>query len=263
MLRTVEHYGEFKEAFASKFSTFLGSNPAFRDLSYDLFVSGTAYVVGGFLRDIINQRESRDLDIMIALPHEEILKSLQRTGVSYSVNRMAGVKLNLSGVSVDLWSIDNNWAFRNNLVKQNEDYILENIADGCFYNYDALVINVHKRNNLSVNNYNKCVRTNTLDIIQKNRNYKLLNPTIEANILRAFYLKSKHNLGFSKNCSRYLVSRIHHLRDKHGTELAPLLKSRDKYPKYQNKLSEVEIQRFILQTIHENGSNEEQGHLEF
>lgn len=263
MLRPVEQYGEFKEAFASKFSSFLARNHAFRDLSYDLFVSGTAYVVGGFLRDIANQRESRDLDIMIAMPHDKILNSLQRTQVKYSVNRLSGIKLDLSGVSVDLWSIDNNWAFRNNLVKQNEDNILENIADGCFYNYDALVINVHKRNNLSVSNYNKCVRTNELDIIQKNTNYKLLNPTIEANILRAFYLKSMHNLDFSKNCSRYLASRIYHLRDKHGTELNPLLNVRDKYQKYQEELSEVQLKQFVYQTIQENSLNHGQRNLEF
>jgi len=240
MLRVVEDINQYKELFARKFQIVLADNPKFRSFIYEAFIYGTAYVVGGYLRDILMHKESRDIDIILTIPNNKIIEILKNSHLEFNINRLSGIKIKLNKIDADIWSIDNNWAFANNLVKRNDDYILKNIANGSFYNYDSLVLNVHSRN-FNFNNYNDFVKTKTLDIIQKLDSYKLLNPTIEANILRAFYLRKVFNIDYSNNCNNYLISRIGFLKDKYGSTVDRLLELKKKYVKYDSIINKKDI----------------------
>lgn len=244
MLRIVENINQYKELFAQKFQTVLAENPRFRAFIYEVFVFGTAYVVGGYLRDILMNKESRDIDVIFTIPKNRIIEVLENSHLEFKINRLSGIKIKLNNIDADIWSIDNNWAFINNLVKRNDDYILRNIANGSFYNYDSLVLNVHTKN-FNFNNYNDFVKNKTLDIIQKVDSYKLLNPTIEANILRAFYLRKLFNIDYSENCNNYLISRIGFLKDKYGKPVDRLLEFKKKYEKYDSFINKKDI----LETI--------------
>lgn len=240
MLEKIKDYNKFKADFVSKFQFTLSENVKLQDLLYELFIFGTAYIVGGFLRDISTNSQSRDLDIIIDLPYNQLIKIVHSSKVGYETNRMNGLKIRLKNLDVDIWSIDDNWAFKNNLVVRNDDNILLSIAKGCFYNYDSLVINVHT-NNLITFGYNNFVKTRTLDINQKNKYYQFLNPTIEANILRAFYLKKLYQISYSENCTNYLVSRISYLNDKYSDSTERLLNFVKMYTKYDKILDKKVI----------------------
>jgi hypothetical protein len=250
MLSQITDYNHFKDKFTSKFRTVLSKNLEFQFFIFDLLTKGTAYVVGGFLRDLSIGQDSRDLDIIFHLPNIDILMAIKSSNLKYSINRFDGIKVFLQDFEVDLWSIEHNWAFKNNIVTINEDDILESIVNGCFYNYDALAINIFT-NNINVRHYNNMVKNNTLDIIQKNDLYKKLNPTIEANILRAFYLHSKFGVIFSNNCKSYLKSRIGYLEDLHGSSFRRLCEFKNKYPKYKS-LTDKSILDLIFYCINEN-----------
>ena len=209
----------------------------------DLLTHGTAYVVGGFIRDSINNKKSRDLDMITSIPHSQLNELLESSKLKYTVNRMLGIKINLNNFEVDIWSIDNNWAFRDSVVKRNDDYILDNISDGCFYNYDGLVINIHT-NNFRCNHYNDFVKNRKLDIIQKNDTYKSKNPTIEANILRAIYLNEIYGVDITPNCMSYLVKMISNISENYSIE-ERLNLYLNKYEKYNKALS-IE---YVLETI--------------
>lgn len=144
--------------------------------------------------------------------------------------------------------LDTNWSFRNNLIKRNEQNIVDNIASGSFYNFDSLVINVHTLE-LCVKYYNQCIENNLLEINRKNTNYKKLNPTIEANIIRAFFLKEKFDFDFSVDCGNYLISRIKHLKDNHDSAISRLIEIKKQYKKYDDVLEDDALKRHIVNLL--------------
>lgn len=242
-------YNKLKRDFNLKINGILDHNISFRHLLYEIFMHGSAYVVGGFLRDLINKKDSRDLDIIIDLNHELLISIIEKSGIQFIINRHKGIKLLLDNLQVDMWSIENNWAFKTKLVKLNDDNKLESIAKGCFYNYDALVINLNsKKQKLNVKFYADFVDKKELDILQSNPQYKILNPTNEANILRAFYLKLTFNINYSGNTKRYLFNKLGQVRDSDKDPAVVLMETREKYPKYQ-VLTEATIREYINQVI--------------
>jgi hypothetical protein len=237
-------YNHIKSQFKLHFSSELDSNPELKFLLYEIFVYGSAYIVGGYFRDFLNSKKSRDLDIIIDLDNDRLLEIVRKSNAQYTINRHKGIKLQFKNIVVDMWSIENNWAFKNELVKLNEKDKLNSIAKGCFYNYDSLVINLHTFN-LNIQNYNDYFENRKLDILLKSPIYKNLNPTIEANILRAFYLKKTQNIQFSSNTKKYLIDKIGQMKDNGFEPLKALEKTKQNYDKYQSSLNNTDILFFI------------------
>lgn len=258
MLPKLDENFNLKDKFQTKFQEILTSNIDFREFLYEIFVEGTAYVVGGFLRDILLNKQSRDLDMIVSLPFKKTAEILNSSKLNYQTNRLNGFKIILLDFEVDLWCLENNWAFKENLVVQNDDNILESISNGCFYNYDSLVINIHT-NNLNIRHFKEFLETKKLDIIQKNKKYKELSPTIEGNILRAFYLRKLYNIDYTSNCNEYLLSRIGYLNDLFPSAIERLIKSKIKYPKYDETLDE----NYIYECVNYCKNNSHQKSLEF
>lgn len=263
MLNIIEDKILFKKLFATRFREVLKEHPDFYEFIMNLLVYGTAYVVGGFVRDSINDKKSRDLDMIVSISHNQLEELLKISELKYSINRMLGIKIKLNDFEVDIWSIDNNWAFRDSVVKRNEDHILDNISDGCFYNYDGLVINIHT-NNFRANHYNDFVKNRRLDIIQKSKDYKSKNPTVEANILRAIYLNALYGVDITPNCMSYLVKMISNVSENYN------LKNRlnlylNKYEKYNKVLSIEDVMDTIklIKYIHTNRKKPGQFNIDF
>lgn len=240
---------DIKKAFQIKFRHLLDEEPVLKELIFNVFVYGTAYVVGGYFRDLLNSKTSRDIDIIIDLDNVSLLDIVTSLKSNYAVNRHGGIKLQLQNTDVDLWSLEKNWAFKNKLVKLNENDKLESIAKGCFFNYDSLVVNLH---NFSYNTryYNDFFNTRTLDILQKSSMYKNLNPTIEANIIRAYYVKQKFNIAFSENLADYIVKKVSFLSDKYINGIDRIIEIKNSYPKYKD-LQDSTLRSNIKQTIEE------------
>lgn len=230
------------------FDIILRENYLFRIFLYEIFVYGSAYLVGGFIRDLIENKNSRDIDIIIDLDHNHLLKILKSSKIDYRINRHNGIKLQLENIEIDIWSIENNWAFKNNLVKLNEEDKINSIAKGCFYNYDSLVFNLHSKS-LSLKNYEHFIRKGELDILQKSPSYKILNPTIEANILRAFYLRKEKGIKYSFNTRNYILTKIGEIVDNEKNPVDQLISIKVKYPKYEKILSDKDIKYYIVELI--------------
>lgn len=230
---------EIKNDFKSYFYSFLEDKKNLKIFFYEIFCHGSIYAVGGFFRDFLNYKKSRDLDLIVDIDNNILIDILENRRLSYSVNRHNGIKLILDDVELDVWCIQDNWAFKNNLVKLNERDKLLSIAKGCFYNYDSLVINLN-RFTYNLQYYSDFVKNKTLDILQKNTSYKTLNPTIEANIIRAFYLKNKYQVQFSDNTRHYLILSLKLLDSWYKNDFERLLIIKDKYPKYTD-FSEVQL----------------------
>ncbi len=233
-----------KDKIQKNFAIILNKNDKFKSLLLRIFVEGTAYIIGGYIRDQINNAPSRDIDIIVDLKHSRLLEFIKSSNLEYTINRHNGIKLTLNNLYVDIWSIEENWAFRENLVVLNEEYKLESIAKGCFYNYDALVVNLHTFN-YNIRYYKKFINTGTLDILQLSNEYKILNPTSEANILRACWIKRTFNINFSPNLKKYIFLTIGRYNDQYGDYLVRLLEIKKRYPKYNDYLTSKDILNII------------------
>ncbi len=252
---------DIKKKFQIAFRHLLDTEPILKELLFNVFVYGTAYVVGGYFRDLLNSKASRDIDIIIDLDNIKLLDIIADLNSHYTVNRHGGIKLQLKNTDIDLWSLEKNWAFKNKLVKLNENDKLASIAKGCFFNYDSLVINLH---NFSYNTryYNEFRNTKTLDILQKSPIYKNLNPTVEANIIRAYYIKQKFNIDFSENLIDYIVKKVSSLSDQYTNGIDRIIEIKTNYPKY-NDLIDSLLKCNISQTIEENKSTSDNLFLDF
>ncbi len=217
---------EFQDFFIQKMN-----EERFLYFFYNVFTLGTAYVVGGFFRDFINNKPSRDIDIIVDLKNDQLIEILKELDFVFTINRHGGIKIKLPSMYADIWSIENNWAFKNKLVKLNEDDKLNSIAKGCFYNYDSLVINLNNFN-YNLRYYKEFEENEQLNILQERTMYKHLNPSIEANILRAFYIRYTNKIKYTENTERYLNSKLGHLWDKYGNPIDRLLEVKKGYPKY-------------------------------
>lgn len=231
----IDNYVKFKTKFSRKLNTTLTSYPCLNAFMCDMRkIDENAYVVGGYLRDIASGSLSRDIDIITPIKHQELMKLVQSHNILHTVNRHNGIKLIFDDFQTDIWSIRNNWAFNYEVVKLNENNVLESIANGCFYNYDALVMNINTLD-LNVRHYNEWAKSNTLEIIQRSDTYKRRNPTAEANVLRALYIFLKYDSKLSENCNSYIKDNFARIEANHGSVLNRLMEYITRYPKY-NKL---------------------------
>lgn len=244
-------YNEIKLKFKQHFNLELQKNQKFKFLLLDIFVYGCAYIVGGYFRDFLNSKKSRDIDIIVDLSHKKLIELIIDSNIEYSINRHNGIKLHFENIDIDIWSIENNWAFKNQLVKLNDNDKLNSIAKGCFYNYDSLVLNLYNYN-FNLQYYNQYQKDSKLEILQKSPIYKNLNPTTEANILRAFYLRKIHRINYSKNTKNYLFHKIGAIKDQNQNPIEILLITKSKYKKYDITLTKEDISYYVDELIDDN-----------
>lgn len=221
------------EDLQTKFRGLLDEEWSLRNILYQILAEGTAYLIGGYVRDVFEDVKSRDLDIVVDIKKERLREIVDNDICIKQFNRFGGAKLKLSNIDVDIWSFDSNWAFKNKLVKLNENEKLNSLAKGCFYNYDALVVNLPKFT-YDTKFYESFLEERKLDILQKRSVYKNLNPTVEANILRAILIKKKYEVAFTPHLKEYIYQKMLSLSDIYGNVVDRLMAVRDTYPKYSS-----------------------------
>lgn len=241
MIKDINHI--IHEDLKCRLDGLLDCEQTFRFILYEILSIGCAYIIGGFVRDVINDKDNRDLDIIVDIQPDELKCIVDKYCCEKYCNRMGGVKLKFQHIEVDIWSIHDNWAFANALVKLNDNDKLLSIAKGCFFNYDALVVSVPKFM-YNIRYYNEFVTNNELDIIQKQSIYQSKNPTVEANIIRAIYIKKNYGIHFSNNLREYMYKEMLSLQDKYGNALQKLMSVKEQYPKY-HLISEKDIKETL------------------
>ena len=75
------------------------------------------YIIGGFIRDSYFGKRARDIDMMVDVDEIRLKDVVDKSGCLYAINRHGGMKLYIDSIVVDIWTIDNNWAFKSNSVQ--------------------------------------------------------------------------------------------------------------------------------------------------
>lgn len=200
------------------------------------------YLVGGYVRDSLIGKDSRDIDILVDMPAFEIECCLKKESVSYRKNHFGGFKFFL-GKEIDLWSIEDNWAFKSGYVPALHQNMLHSIAQGCFYNYDSLVVNYNTLE-YDLSNYIGFLRTKVLKIVIGENDYTWGNPTALANIYRALWISERTGAILSERVQDYMGSVLGEHIDASDNYLEILNSKLLEYPKYQGTVDDFDVMSF-------------------
>jgi hypothetical protein len=159
---------------------------------------GDLIIIGGALRDIHENKEPRDIDIILK---ENINFDWQELNTfNFVKNRFGGAKLKIDKTEIDFWLLKDNWANKNNFIKNS----VKELRKGTFFNIDSLIFN-YSNNEMYIDVYEECLKNKEIDIILKgNPKYIENNPTPEINIIRAFYNSQKYDLKLSLEVKKYI-----------------------------------------------------------
>lgn len=158
----------------SKLNYFFSSERKQRDEVQELLSLlskiGDPLVFGGMPRDIAlggTKNFCSDVDIVMSNTSKKDFDELV-LGFNHSINHFGGTRFNLSHWPVDVWRIENTWAFKENFFKlENEDSLL----DTTFFNWDAILFNYKAKTLSYKENYFSDLENKILDInFEKNPN---------------------------------------------------------------------------------------------
>lgn len=176
--------------------------PAF-ELFKELEKAGNLYLIGGVLReyrdngDILNLR---DVDIVLELKNlivwDEILSNYKTVK-----NRFDGYKIICSGLVVDIWLLNETWAYREGVVKCSPNDYVKRLVDTVFLNIDSIVYDM-SRHIWYDNKYREAMKSGILDIVLDK------NPQIPLNIVRAIVLKNRYSMEFSNSLKNVIIKYI-------------------------------------------------------
>ncbi|AMR05752.1 hypothetical protein [Bacillus thuringiensis] len=207
-------------------------NPSISTLFNNLNEYGELILIGGAVRDFTYQKSPRDFDIIVNSNLTNFDKAFE--GYNYRKNRFDGYKIFINDIELDIWSIQNNWAFKEKILKTRVD----NITKGTFYNFDAISINLNT-SDVYAENFIESIKEKVLDITLED-DYIPLNPSPEVNIMRALVIKKYWGLNFSKKVNNY----IHNWLTEVDSPYDLLIKTEIKH--YGNRKLTIEDYKMIL-----------------
>lgn len=229
--RKIDKY-DFKQVkyfFNSKRS----NNYGFDLLMKTLEQKGDVIVIGGVIRDIIiNKCEPRDIDLIV---DTEELDEIMRNFEFVSKNRFGGYKLNINGLEIDVWSIDNHWAFKEKILKKS----FENIEYSTFLNFDSAFYSV-TRDIGCADVFNESMSNSYLDITLEDE-YIYKNPSVATNIIKMFSIKEQWGLNFSDKVDDYISMWV----TQQNRPLETLYIAREKHYKNKESVNEENLKRYL------------------
>lgn len=193
------------EDLASKLDNLIEKDKEVKTFLHNLSEVSELVFFGGALRDLRmdgNDASPRDLDIVI--------KTFGNRGYVESIileqhhikNRFDGYKVLINDLELDVWFLEDTWAFRQGMLKPTEKNLINSVylsMDGIAYNYN--------KDTLHDKWFNKTLNTKTIDTVLRQE------PLDELNIVRALIFKQKYGYGLSEKLEELIISK--YKKDKH------------------------------------------------
>lgn len=176
--------------------------PAF-ELFKKLESSGNLYLIGGVLREYKDHHtitSLRDIDLIIDVKDSKRWSDAINS-VGMRTNRFGGYKLFCQSLLIDIWPIEETWAFRNHIIKCSSDEYFQYLPKTVFLNIDGIIYDWQSCRWLD-DEYQAAMTTRTIDVVLPQ------NPYIPLNILRAFVLKERYQLSLSSKLIQIISQEV-------------------------------------------------------
>lgn len=165
---------------------------------------GELLLFGGAIREYNDSgfdNMPRDFDIVINKNNDNTDLDKVLEAFNYKKNRFNGYKINVNNIDFDIWSIENTWAFKENMIKCSKEDYKYKLQDTVFLNIDSIVYNL-TQNKIFDEKYEYAMKSKEIDIVLEENPYK------ELNMVRAIGLKDKYNMRFSDKLKDVIKSFI-------------------------------------------------------
>ena len=239
---------KFKQNFFRQFEKISKDNISLYKLLYEPSRKTNVFIVGGFLRSVINQTVPRDIDIIFNFDSPQLEEIFHNLKLDFKINKLGGYKIKLNTITIDAWTIHDNWAFKNRVISNYEYDPVNKIAEGTFFNFDSLVFDLFSER-CNFKHYNDCVILNHLDIIRSSSRYTYGNPGKLNNVIRAFEIRRSTNLSFSIALANYIYKQISNTGMILSNELTSSIYNEAKKQTRFDKLHILDIEEAIQHTF--------------
>lgn len=172
---------------------YLKKHPPSLRLFQMLEKTGDIYLIGGVLREFKDNediKELRDIDIVIDIKIEENWKKIL-CEFQTDRNTFGGYKLVCSNLIVDVWPLEETWAYRNHIIQCDFNEYAARLEDTVFLNIDAIIYDL-KNDIWYDKGYRQAMQSGILDVVLTD------NPQVPLNIVRAMILRKQYNMEYSK-----------------------------------------------------------------
>ncbi len=203
---------------------------------YELFESlkeeGDILIFGGAVRDIITNTSPRDYDFVVDLKRKPLDKILSDFNYNYRKNSFGGYKVFIEDMMVDVWSLENTWAFKKGLIPASP----QNLPYTVFFNINSVAVDLTNKKTY-IGKFAEALDSKVLDIVLEK------NPLPELCVLRAFVLQELKKFNFSSRLERFItywktttkdsMEKLYLAQKKHyGKEILSVEQIRDYLNKY-------------------------------
>lgn len=165
----------------------------------------TTYLFSGILRNYFLEHygKPRDLDIVISRNTEytNLETILQRYG-DFKLNAFGGFKLNIKGLSIDIWHIEDTWAIRNGYVKTDSMLIEKAVLKSTFFNFSSILFDFKKEKFIYDDSFKNFYETKTIDIVLEENLSELLC------LINIIYYAENYQLSLSNKVKIYFIKRF-------------------------------------------------------
>lgn len=164
-----------------------------RILFDELQTMGNVYLIGGVLREIKDNgtiHYLRDIDIVLDTSD----KNAYNTFINKQIverNRFGGYKIQCQDLIVDIWLLQQTWAYSEHVIQCNPKDYLVKLPETVFLNMDSIVYDI-RNNKWYDDRYQEAMQTGVLDVVLEE------NPFLELNIIRSFVIRKKYDMSFSE-----------------------------------------------------------------
>lgn len=168
----------------------------------DILASGETLLIGGVLREYKeNKLEElpRDFDIVVNSTQDKLIKSI--SPYNPHRNRFGGYKISYNNLIIDVWCLQDTWAYKKKLVKCRLNEYSLRLQDTVFLNIDSIVYNL-TQDIWYDERYQEAMRTKVLDVVLKE------NPQIPLNIVRSIIYSKKYSMQISVNLRDIILKYI-------------------------------------------------------
>lgn len=159
----------------------------------------TGYIVGGFIRDCIEENTPRDIDIIVHCPAESLDTLIRESHVPWTTNSNGGCKIFGSRIPIDIWAMETHPYYRSGYFQNESD-----LHKSLFITTDSLIYNLRTKE-VVIDQYVEAKQQNLLDFADRDSRYQIATQQTPANILRIISSMKRYDLQLSKPLKTFVA----------------------------------------------------------